>query len=183
MWIWGDVFFGRNRTGDLTDYQISSVPRSPPLSYGDGWITENPLVPSLIPCLFACFYKSVSCVYAFFSTCLSTGVACAACFVFCLKFMTNFLFSFFFFCKFKDTCVTVPIDKRITLLFCLSSFSVCIFISRIPACVYLNIITHFPPLPYLYTSIAIFICIHASTIMKWPLIICMLQPQMSLCAC
>jgi len=38
--------FGRNRTGDLTDYSISWVPRSPPLSYGDGWITENPLGPS-----------------------------------------------------------------------------------------------------------------------------------------
>ena len=27
---------------------ISWVPRSPPLSYGDGWITENPLGPSQI---------------------------------------------------------------------------------------------------------------------------------------
>jgi len=36
-----------------------------------------------IPCLFACFHESVSCVYAFFSTCLSTCVARAACFVFC----------------------------------------------------------------------------------------------------
>ena len=33
--------FGRNRTGDLTDYYISWVPCSPPLSYGDGWITFN----------------------------------------------------------------------------------------------------------------------------------------------
>ena len=40
--------FGRNRTGDLTDYYISWVPRSPPLSYGDGWIAENPLGPSLL---------------------------------------------------------------------------------------------------------------------------------------
>ena len=40
--------FGRNRTGDLTDYYISWVPRSPPLSYGDGWITENPVGPSFI---------------------------------------------------------------------------------------------------------------------------------------
>jgi len=39
--------FGRNRTGGLTDYYISWVPRSPPLSYGDRWITENPLGPSL----------------------------------------------------------------------------------------------------------------------------------------
>jgi len=37
--------FGRNRTGDFTDYSISWVPRSPPLNYGDGWITENPLGP------------------------------------------------------------------------------------------------------------------------------------------
>jgi len=38
--------FGRNRTGGLTDYWLSWVPRSPPLSYGDRWITENPLGPS-----------------------------------------------------------------------------------------------------------------------------------------
>jgi len=38
--------FGRNRTGDLTDYYSSWVPRSPPLSYGDRWITEYPLGPS-----------------------------------------------------------------------------------------------------------------------------------------
>jgi len=28
--------FGRNRTRDLKDCLISEVPRSPPLSYGDG---------------------------------------------------------------------------------------------------------------------------------------------------
>ena len=53
------------------------------------------------PCLFACFYESVSCVYAFFSTCRSTCVACAACFVFGSIFLTTFLFSSFFFYEFN----------------------------------------------------------------------------------
>jgi len=52
-----------------------------------------------ILCLFACFHEFVSCMYAFFSTCLSTCVAGAACFVFCFIFTTNFLFSFFFLYK------------------------------------------------------------------------------------
>jgi len=54
-----------------------------------------------IPCLFACIYESVSCVYAFFPTCLSACVARAVCFVFCSIFLTTFLFSFFFFYKFN----------------------------------------------------------------------------------
>jgi len=40
--------FGRNRTGDLRTIQICSVPRSSPLSYGDGCITEDPLWPSFL---------------------------------------------------------------------------------------------------------------------------------------
>jgi len=55
-----------------------------------------------------------------------------------------------------DTYVTVPIDVRTTLLTCLSSFSICIFVSQIPAYVYVNMYTHFSPLPYSYTLIAIF---------------------------
>ena len=43
-----------------------------------------------IPCLFASFYESVSCVYAFFSTCLSTCVASSAWFVFGFVFITTF---------------------------------------------------------------------------------------------
>ena len=54
-----------------------------------------------LPCLFACFYESVSCVYAFFSTCLSTCAARAACSVFGCVFITTFLFSFFSFYKFN----------------------------------------------------------------------------------
>jgi len=54
-----------------------------------------------LPCLFACFYESVSCLYAFFSTCLSTCVASSAWFVFGLVFITTFLFSFFFSCEFN----------------------------------------------------------------------------------
>jgi len=57
-----------------------------------------------------------------------------------------------------DTSVTVPIDVRITLLICLNSFFICIFISLIPAYVNLNMYMHFPSLPYSYTLISIFIC-------------------------
>jgi len=53
-----------------------------------------------IPPLFACFHESVSCVYAFFFTCLSICVARAACFVVCPIFINTFLFSFFFSYKF-----------------------------------------------------------------------------------
>jgi len=35
------------------------------------------------PSLFACLHESMSCVYVFFSTCLSIYVLCAACLVFC----------------------------------------------------------------------------------------------------
>jgi len=52
----------------------------------------------------------------------------------------------------------VPIDVRITLRICLNSFHICIFISLLTTYVFLNIYTHFPPLPYPYTLIAIFIC-------------------------
>ena len=58
-------------------------------------IASVPLTP--IPCLFACFYESVLCVYVFFSTCVSAWVAnCVVCvkfcnhnhhFVFCLIFL------------------------------------------------------------------------------------------------
>jgi len=54
-----------------------------------------------LPCLFACFNESVSCVYAFFSTCHSTCVVRAACFVFGSVSITTFLFSFSFFYKFN----------------------------------------------------------------------------------
>ena len=54
-----------------------------------------------LPCLFACFYESVSCVYVFFSTCFSTCVARAACFGFCSVSKTTFFFSFSFSYKFN----------------------------------------------------------------------------------
>jgi len=52
--------------------------------------------PQPIPCLFACFYESVSYVYVLFSTCLSSCVASAEWVVFGFVFITTFLFSFFF---------------------------------------------------------------------------------------
>ena len=50
----------------------------------------------------------------------------------------------------------IRVDVRTTLPICLSSFSICIFLSQIPAYLYVN--HDFPPLPYSYTLIAIFIC-------------------------
>jgi len=52
-----------------------------------------------IPCLFACFYESMSCVYVFFSTCRSTCVGRSACFVFCSIFIITSLLSCSFFYK------------------------------------------------------------------------------------
>jgi len=76
-----------------------------------------------LPGLFACFYESVSCVYAAFSTYLCTCVARAACFVFCSISLTALLFSFSFSTNLIDTYVTVPIDVRISLRICLKYFS------------------------------------------------------------
>ena len=76
---------------------------------------------SLSVCLFACLpvclFESVSCVYAFFSPCLSTCVPCAACF-FALFYIHHHLFVFFllFLQNSIDTYVTVPIDIHIVLL-------------------------------------------------------------------
>jgi len=66
--------------------------RVPDMAYAEAvygvWIPNPGPLPIIVsvslthnPCLFACFYESVLCVCAFFSTCLSTCVARAACFV------------------------------------------------------------------------------------------------------
>ena len=54
-----------------------------------------------LPCLFACFYESVSCVYAVFSTCFASCVASAEWFMFGFVFITTFLFSCFFSCEYN----------------------------------------------------------------------------------
>ena len=110
-----------------------------------------------IPRLFACFYESVSCVYVFFSTCLSTCVASVVWFVLGFVIITTFLSSFFFFFEFNIYRCHGALDVRTTLLLCLSPSCICVLIILIPAYVYLNIHMLFPPLPYLYTFIAIFI--------------------------
>ena len=80
------------------------------------------------------------------------------CSVFCSKFLTSFLFSFCPFYKFNRhlchgaySCTHKPANMP-------NFFSICIFISLIPAYVYLNMFTHFSPLPYSHTFMAIFIC-------------------------
>ena len=73
-----------------------------------------------IICLFACFYESVSCVYVFFSTCRSSCVVRAVCFVFCSIFITSF-----------------ELVINMKLLTCLSSFSICMSIILILAYVYM----------------------------------------------
>jgi len=72
------------------------------------WIPNlgaSPIIASVsltqIPCPFACFYESVSCVYTFLSACISFCVARAPCFVFCSIFITTFWVSFFVFYKFN----------------------------------------------------------------------------------
>jgi len=109
-----------------------------------------------IPALLACF-ESVSCVYTFFSTCMSICVARAACTPFCFRssFSTNSM----------DTHVTVPFDVHITMSVCLSSSSVCISICLI-AYVYVNLYTHFPPVLHLCTTIAVSIFIYVTITVK-----------------
>ena len=110
-----------------------------------------------IPSLFACFYESVSCVYAFFSTCLPTCVTSAVWFVSGFVIITTFLSSFFFFREFYRYRCYGALDVRTTLLLCLSPSCICMIIILIPAYVYLNIHTHFPPLPNSYIFITTFI--------------------------
>ena len=86
--------------------------------------------------------------------------------------MPKFLFHLHLY--FSNSCVCV---SNITQLLCLFSFSICIFISLVPAYVYLTRYMHFPPLLYSYTFIAMFIFIYISTILSWPLIICLLHLQ------
>jgi len=79
--------------------------------------------------------------------------------MFCSIFINVFWFVFPSFSTIlRDNYVTVPIDVLITMLICLSSFSIYMFVSLIPAYEYLNIYTHSPPLPYSYKFFAIFIC-------------------------
>ena len=55
-------------------------------------------------------------------------------------------------------CRHVTIHVRINLRICLNSFSIYIFVPQIPTYVYKHMYTHFSPPPYLYTLVAIFIC-------------------------
>jgi len=126
-----------------------------------------PHAPSLSVCLF--LWVCVMCVC--FLLYLSFYLCCTRC-AFCVRFcIHNHFFGFLdsFSTNLIDTLVTVPIDVRITLpiclTICLSFFPICIFLSLIPAYMFLNMWTHFPPLPYSSTCIAIFICIYVSTIL------------------
>jgi len=134
-----------------------------------------------LPSLFVCLHESLSCVYAVLSTYLSTCVALAACFVLGSVFLTAFFISFFFvyksdrhLCYSAFWCTHNPTNmpkqktknKKQKWIYVYFFFSTFILISLIPAYVYLNVYTHFPPLPYSYTFIAIFIsmfCVLFST--------------------
>ena len=112
-----------------------------------------------IPCLFACFHESVSCVYAFFSTCCSTCVACTACLLFCFIFLTTFLLSCIFFYKlnrpmsgcllmYAQPCKSVypPFPSACSFLkFLRTCISTCI---RIP--LLFQIHTHLSPYSYVW---------------------------------
>jgi len=116
---------------------------------------------SLSVCLF--LWVCVVCVW--FCLYLSFYLCYAACFLFWSIFITTFLFSFFVFYKFNRHlchgaywCTNKLAHMPILLSFCIS---ICV----IHACVYVNLYTHLPPLQYSYTFIAIFTCIHVSTIL------------------
>jgi len=128
-----------------------------------------PHAPSLSGCL---FLEHVSCVCAFFSTCMSICVARTACFEFCFIFNpTFFVLLLFFFVNY----VTVPIDVHIALPICLSSSFLFIPISLVYAYVYVNLYMHFPTLTHSYTTITIFTCVYMMIIVSWPLIIWIYQ--------
>jgi len=97
-------------------------------------------------------------VYTFFSTCLSTCVASPAWVVFGFVFITTFLFSCSLFFEFNRYLCHGALNVRLTLLLCLSPFSICLFIMLIPAYVYLNMCMHLPTLLFSCTSITIFLC-------------------------
>jgi len=114
-----------------------------PLRICFAWSMVLALVsPTHLPCLRACLYESVSCVYVFFSTCRSTCVARAACFVFCSIFISTFL-----------------LVIRMNLIIWMSSFSMYMCIILIPAYVWIKNHTHSPPFPYWYTFTDIVVCI------------------------
>jgi len=101
-------------------------------------------------------------VYVFFSTCLSTCVLRAVCFVCDSVSITTFCFLSPFSTNLIDTYVTVLVDVRTNLRICLNSFSIHIFISLLPTYVYMNMYMHFPPLLYSYILFAIFKCMFCS---------------------
>ena len=132
-----------------------------------------PYAYSLSVCLF--LWVCVVCVC--FLLYLSFYLCCARC-IFCVLFyIHNHLFVFFllFLQNSIDTYVTVPIDEHIASLICLSFSSFCTSICLIHAYVYVNWYKHLLPLPHLYTPIAISLCIYVPIIVKWPLIIWILQ--------
>jgi len=91
-------------------------------------------------------------VYAFFCTCDSTCVACAACLVFCSTFITIFLFLSSFPTNLIDTYVMVPIDILIALLIPLSSAAFCISIFC-NSCVCVCQLVHALPTSFIFIHI------------------------------
>ena len=146
------------------------------LCHGAYWCTHNPAhMPILLFHLPLPFSNSCICVskhvYVFPSSSIFIyiyrHIAIFMCMFCVLFYVYNYLFCFLSCCSTNliDTYVTVPIDVPITLLISLSSASFCISIFVIHAYVCVDLYTHFPPLPYSYKFIAIFICIYVSTIL------------------
>jgi len=107
-------------------------------------------------CLFSCV--CVMCVW--FLLYLSFYLCCERCVVcvwFCIH---NHLFALFLlFLRIQYISFARCLVIRMTLLICLPSFSMYMFIILISAYLYLIQYTHFPPFPYPYTFVAIFTCI------------------------
>ena len=114
-----------------------------------------------LPCLFACFYEYVSCVYAVFSTCLSTCVERAACCVICSIFLTAFLIIFFFFYKFNRHlchgaywCTHYPANMRkLFFLLHLHSSNSCVCVSK-----HVYAVPSFSMLIHIYCHIHVYSC-------------------------
>jgi len=132
-------------------YSFHSIVRIPNLG-------ALPIIASVslthLPRLFACFYESLSCVYALFSTCFSTCSARAAGFGFSSVSISTFLFSFTFSYKFNrhlchsaSSCTHTPANMpkllfHLHLHFSKSCLCVCKHVYAFPSSIFIHIYHH-----------------------------------------
>jgi len=148
--------------------QGSRIVGVPSVNPQPGCFTNNslglPHAHSLSVCLFLWVCVVCVCFLLYLSFCLCCQ-RCVVCVQFCIH---NHLFVFcLLFQWIQRYLCHGALDVRITLLLHLSPLSICIFINLIPAYVYLNMHTHFPPVhirthlkPYSYVFLVFYFYIY-----------------------